>query len=142
MTASWASSCASSGSDDHRDADQAVAAAHKSVAEGVDFVVGHSADALTPAFVLVAGDAADGALFTGTAPAPESEDAAALMAALQAAGYDRDEPLLLIKTAIHAWAQAVEQAGSLAVDAVSNAPRVGAFDTVYGRIGFDDKGEL
>lgn len=50
--------------------------------------------------------------------------------------------MLLIKTAIQAWAQAVEQAGSLAVDAVSNAPRAGAFDTVYCHIGFDDKGEL
>jgi branched-chain amino acid transport system substrate-binding protein len=47
-----------------------------------------------------------------------------------------------MQTAIQAWAQAVEQAGSLEVDAVGNALRDGAVDTVYGRTGFDDKGDV
>ena len=40
------------------------------------------------------------------------------------------------------WAQAVEAAGSLDLDAVIDAMHRRQFDTVLGRIGFDDKGDV
>ena len=44
--------------------------------------------------------------------------------------------------AIQVWAQAVEKAGSLELDEVVRTMRRDEFDTVLGRIGFDDKGDV
>jgi branched-chain amino acid transport system substrate-binding protein len=59
---------------------------------------------------------------------------------------DHDEPVgersLLTYGAIQAWAQAVEQAGTLDLDAVIESLRTNEFDTIYGRIGFDAKGDV
>ena len=43
---------------------------------------------------------------------------------------------------VQVWAQAVEKAGSLALDAVIASLRRHEFDTVLGKIGFDEKGDL
>jgi branched-chain amino acid transport system substrate-binding protein len=43
---------------------------------------------------------------------------------------------------VQAWAQAVKQAGSLKPKAVIDALRAGSFDTVLGKIGFDEKGDV
>jgi branched-chain amino acid transport system substrate-binding protein len=55
------------------------------------------------------------------------------------------EPLgytLYAYAAVQVWAQAVEAAGSLDLDAVIDAMHRRQFDTVLGRIGFDDKGDV
>jgi branched-chain amino acid transport system substrate-binding protein len=44
--------------------------------------------------------------------------------------------------AVQVWAQAVQQAGSLKPDAVIDALKKGSFDTVLGKIGFDEKGDV
>ncbi len=44
--------------------------------------------------------------------------------------------------AVQAWAQAVQQAGSLQPDAVIDALKAGSFDTALGKIGFDEKGDV
>ena len=44
--------------------------------------------------------------------------------------------------AVQAWAQAVNQAGSFKPKAVIDALRTGSFDTVLGKIGFDNKGDV
>jgi branched-chain amino acid transport system substrate-binding protein len=44
--------------------------------------------------------------------------------------------------AVQAWAQAVQQAGSFKPDAVIKALKSGTFDTVIGKIGFDEKGDV
>ena len=41
-----------------------------------------------------------------------------------------------------AWAQAVEKAGTLELDAVIGSLRANEFDTIYGRIGFEEKGDV
>jgi branched-chain amino acid transport system substrate-binding protein len=70
-------------------------------------------------------------------------EAAQVVAAFRA---DHDEPVgersLLTYGAIQAWAQAVEQAGTLDLDAVIESLRTNEFDTIYGRIGFDAKGDV
>ena len=43
---------------------------------------------------------------------------------------------------VQAWAQAAEQAGTFASDAVAEALHTLQFDTVLGRIGFDAKGDV
>ena len=42
---------------------------------------------------------------------------------------------------LQAWARAVEKAGTLEVEAVADAAHQ-QFDTVFGRIGFDEKGDV
>jgi branched-chain amino acid transport system substrate-binding protein len=43
---------------------------------------------------------------------------------------------------VQVWAQAVEKAGSFDAEAVADALRHNEFDTVLGRLGFDDKGDV
>jgi branched-chain amino acid transport system substrate-binding protein len=47
----------------------------------------------------------------------------------------------LAYAAVQAWAQAVEQAGTLELDAVIDSLRTDEFETILGTIGFDDKGD-
>ena len=56
--------------------------------------------------------------------------------------YEPDGYTLYSYGAVQAWAQAVKQAGSLKPKAVIDALRAGSFDTVLGRIGFDEKGDV
>ena len=44
--------------------------------------------------------------------------------------------------AVQVWAQAVEKAGTLELDAVIEALQGHRFDTVLGEIGFDEKGDI
>jgi branched-chain amino acid transport system substrate-binding protein len=98
-------------------------------------------------FSLVAGEAADGALFTGY-PDPRSlPDVVRIGASLQADWSESEiEDFFSIGAptyaAIQTWAQAVEQAGSVEPEAVIEALRSGSFDTIYGKIGFDGKGDV
>ena len=56
--------------------------------------------------------------------------------------YDPGGYTLYSYGAVQAWAQAVQQAGSFEPNAVINALKAGSFDTVLGKIGFDDKGDV
>ena len=49
---------------------------------------------------------------------------------------------LLAYAAVQVWAQAVAAAGSLDISAMTLAMHSRQFDTVLGRIGFDQKGDL
>ncbi len=44
--------------------------------------------------------------------------------------------------AVHTWAQAIEEAGTLKLGAVIRSLRSNQFDTIYGQIGFDNKGDV
>ena len=43
---------------------------------------------------------------------------------------------------VQVWAQAVEKAGTVEPKAVAEALRAHEFDTVFGTIGFDEKGDV
>jgi len=95
-------------------------------------------------FALIAGPAADGTLMT-YAPSPTHNPEAALLAERFAAqGYAGSFGLGTFRSyaVVQAWAQAVEQAGTFAPDAVAEALHTRQFDTVLGRIGFDQKGDV
>ena len=55
--------------------------------------------------------------------------------------FEPDGQTLYSYGAVQAWAQAIEQAGFLNPKAVINALKTGSFDTVIGKIGFDEKGD-
>jgi branched-chain amino acid transport system substrate-binding protein len=94
-------------------------------------------------FLVVAGDAGVGTRFTfGPDIRLRSEAATVVEAIREEEAYEPDGYTLYAYGAVQAWAQAVEQAGSLKLDAVVGALKTSSFDTVLGKIGFDEKGDV
>ena len=94
-------------------------------------------------FLFVAGEAGEGTYFTfgpDMRIKPEAQDVVAAIREEDA--YEPQGYTLYSYGAVQAWAQAVEQAGSLKPKAVIKALRKGSFDTVLGKIGFDKKGDV
>ena len=60
----------------------------------------------------------------------------------RASGFEPEGYTLYAYAAVQAWAQAVEKARSLDLEAVIASLREHEFDTVLGTIDFDDKGDL
>jgi branched-chain amino acid transport system substrate-binding protein len=100
-------------------------------------------DALvTEYFWHVAGPAAVGVRFVSMADARTNEAAAPVVEKFRAEGYEPEGLTLYSYGAVQAWAQAVEKAGTVEPKAVAEALHRHKFDTVLGRIGFDDKGDV
>jgi branched-chain amino acid transport system substrate-binding protein len=100
-------------------------------------------DALvTEYFWHAAGPATVGVRFVSMADPRTNAEAAAVVEKFRADGYEPEGFTLYSYAAIEAWAQAVEKAGTLETDAVAEALRTHEFDTVLGRIGFDDRGDV
>ncbi len=94
-------------------------------------------------FLFIAGDAGVGAYFTFGPDMRRKPEAADVVAAIREEdAYEPEGYTLYSYGAVQAWAQAVEQAGSLKPKAVIKALRKGSFDTVLGKIGFDEKGDV
>jgi branched-chain amino acid transport system substrate-binding protein len=93
-------------------------------------------------FGLIAGRAGDGTVFTATLDLRDVPQAAELVARLRAEHYEPIGPTFLAYGAIQALAEAAEKAGTLDLDAVIKSLRTNEFDTIYGRIGFDKKGDV
>jgi branched-chain amino acid transport system substrate-binding protein len=102
-----------------------------------------SGDALaTEEFALIAGPAAEGTLFTFSADPRQNPQAAPAVERFRAENFEPAGYTLLSYGAVQAWAQAVKEAGSLDLREVITSLRTHQFDTVLGRIDFDDKGDL
>jgi branched-chain amino acid transport system substrate-binding protein len=93
-------------------------------------------------FWLIAGAAAEGIPMTSYMAASRQPPAADVVAAFRAAGTDPIGAELYAYAAVQAWAQAVEQAGTTDAAEVAALLHREQFDTVLGRIGFDDKGDV
>jgi branched-chain amino acid transport system substrate-binding protein len=102
-----------------------------------------SGDAMsTEEFGLIAGQAADGTIFTFSVDARTNPKAIPVVERFRAQNFEPTGYTLLSYAAVQVWAQAVEKAGSLQLEAVIASLRHNQFDTVLGRIGFDRKGDL
>jgi len=94
-------------------------------------------------FIFVAGEAAEGTYFTFGPDMRLNPEAREIVAVIREEdAYEPGGYTLYSYGAVQAWAQAVEQAGSLKQKAVINALRKDTFDTVLGKIGFDEKGDV
>lgn len=102
-----------------------------------------SGDALTnEEFWLITGPAGEGTRGT-FGPDPRTNPAAAtVLPQFRARGFEPSGYTLHTYAAVQAWAQAVQAAGSLDVDSVVKALKRGEFETVLGKVGFDDKGDV
>jgi branched-chain amino acid transport system substrate-binding protein len=74
--------------------------------------------------------------------ARDTSEAAEVVAQFRAEGYEPLGYRLYAYAAVQVWAQTVEAAGSLDLGAVIDAMHSRQFDTVLGRIGFDEKGDV
>jgi branched-chain amino acid transport system substrate-binding protein len=93
-------------------------------------------------FGLIAGTAAEGALFTDVADPRRNVEAAAVVERFRASGFEPEGYTLYNYAAVQVWAQAAEKAGSLELPAMIASLREHQFDTVLGPIDFDEKGDL
>jgi branched-chain amino acid transport system substrate-binding protein len=92
-------------------------------------------------FLAIAGPAGEGTLLT-FGPDPRRNPAArSVVQEFIDQGYDPAGYTLYAYGATQAWAQAVEAAGTLDLAAVTGQLRGRRFDTVLGRVEFDDKGD-
>jgi branched-chain amino acid transport system substrate-binding protein len=100
-------------------------------------------DALvTEYFWHVAGPAAVGVRFVSMADPRTNANAAPIVAKFRADGFEPEGFTLYSYAAVEVWAQAVENAGTVEAKAVAEALHRHEFDTVLGRIGFDEKGDV
>jgi branched-chain amino acid transport system substrate-binding protein len=96
----------------------------------------------TADFPMIAGPGLEGTVMMAAADARENPQAAEIVARFRAQGYDPPGFTLYAYAAVQVWAQAVEAAGSLDLDPVALAMHSRQFETVLGRIGFDEKGDV
>ena len=90
----------------------------------------------------IAGPAAVGVRFVSVADPRTNEGAAPVIEKFRAEGYEPKGFTLYAYAAVEVWAQAVEKAGTFEPKAVAEALHGHQFDTVLGRIGFDEKGDV
>lgn len=104
------------------------------------FVAG---DAVTnEEFWMITGPAGDGTLVTFGPDPRENEAAKPVVSRFRDRGFEPIGYTLHTYAAVQVWAQAVEQVGTLALDAVIEALRNGHFDTVLGEIAFNENGDI
>jgi len=102
-----------------------------------------SGDALvTDEYWAITGDAGEGTLMTFSPDPRKNPVAAPVVAAFRAKGIEPEGYVLYTYGAIQAWAQAVAKVGSADSAKVIPALHSNQFDTVLGKIGFDDKGDV
>jgi branched-chain amino acid transport system substrate-binding protein len=93
-------------------------------------------------FPLIAGPALEGTVMVANTDMRARAQAAEVVAKFHAQGYEPLGTTLYVYAAVQVWAQAVEAAGSLDLDAVTAVMHSRQFDTVLGQIGFDEKGDF
>jgi branched-chain amino acid transport system substrate-binding protein len=102
-----------------------------------------SGDSLnTQEFVTLAGDAAEGVMFTNAAEARNLPSAKDVVEEFRKDGFEPEGYTLSTYAALQVWAQAVEKAGTTDSAKVADTLRSQTWDTVIGKLGFDAKGDL
>jgi branched-chain amino acid transport system substrate-binding protein len=123
----------------HREAGLIFRQAHD---RGYDLqLIGNSAMTLED-FPMIAGPGLEGTIMAAMTDTRALPDAAEVVAQFRAQGHEPLGTSLYVYAAVQVWAQAVEASGSLHLEAVSETLHSRKFDTVLGRIGFDEKGDV
>lgn len=110
--------------------------------QGVNTVMVSGDGSINPEFLAITGTYGAGTFMT-FGPDPRKNPAAApVVERFVAAKYDPEGYTLNTYGAIETWAQAVEKAGSFETEAVIKSLRENEFNTVMGKIRFDEKGDF
>jgi branched-chain amino acid transport system substrate-binding protein len=123
----------------HREAGLIFRQAHD---RGYDLRLVAPSSTATEDFPMIAGPGLEGTVMIAVADRRNSPEAAEVVARFRAEGYEPLATTLNAYAAVQVWAQAVAAAGSLDLDAVTAVLHSRQFDTVLGRIGFDEKGDV
>jgi branched-chain amino acid transport system substrate-binding protein len=107
---------------------------------GLDFQLISGDGLSTGEFWAVAGPAGEGTLFTSFNDPSQDPRSAEVMA--RARLQEPSGRVLYCYAAVQVWAQAVAKAGTLDTKEVMRVLHEAEFDTVLGRIGFDEKGDV
>jgi branched-chain amino acid transport system substrate-binding protein len=110
--------------------------------QGLDVTLVSGDAMVSSEFASIAGPAGDGTLFTFSPDPRKNPEAAEVVKAFEAEKYNPEGYTLYTYGAIQAWVAAVEAAGSTDVDAVGAKLKEMEFNTVLGKFGFDDKGDV
>src|SRR5690606_31416913 len=101
------------------------------------------ADSLnTLEFISIAGDAANGVMFSNAAEARNLPTAQAAVEKTRATGFEPEGYTLSAYAAMQAWADAANEDGTTDSEKVAETLRAHDWDTVIGTIGFNEKGDL
>ena len=110
--------------------------------QGYDLqLIANSAMALED-FPMIVGPKLEGTVMVAVTDMRSSSQARDVVERFRAQGHEPAGVTLNAYAAVQVWSQAVEAAGSLDFDAVIEAMHSRQFDTVLGRIGFDEKGDV
>jgi branched-chain amino acid transport system substrate-binding protein len=109
---------------------------------GYDLQLVSSSSSATEDFPMIAGPGLEGTVMAAAADTRNLPQAADVVAQFHAQSYEPLGYTLYAYAAVQVWAQAVEAAGSLDLDAVIEVMHSRQFDTVLGTIGFDAKGDV
>jgi branched-chain amino acid transport system substrate-binding protein len=102
-----------------------------------------SGDALhTEHFGLVAGEAAEGTIFTSYPDPRRNPEAAEVVARFRATGFEPGGITLHHYASVQVWAHAAELAGTFGGGELAAVLRRERFSTVLGLVGFDAKGDV
>jgi branched-chain amino acid transport system substrate-binding protein len=102
-----------------------------------------SGDALvTNEYWAITGDAGEGTLMTFSPDPRKNEAAADIVKKFRDKGIEPEGYVLYTYAAIQVFAQAAEKAGSTDIEALQKALHENEFDTVLGKLKFDDKGDV
>jgi branched-chain amino acid transport system substrate-binding protein len=104
-------------------------------------LIANSAMALED-FPMIAGSALEDTIMAAMTYTGDRPQAQEVVAEFRARGYEPLGYTLYAYAAVQVWAQAVEAAKSLDLDAVTRLLHSRQFDTVLGKIGFDAKGDV
>jgi branched-chain amino acid transport system substrate-binding protein len=96
----------------------------------------------TEEFGMLAGRAAEGTLFIDNPDPRRNAEAVPVVERFRASGFEPEGYTLYAYAAVQVWAQAAQNVGSLELQGMIAALRRHQFDTVLGRIDFDEKGDL
>ncbi len=107
----------------------------KTILVGADSLV-------TDEFWAITGKAGEGTLLTFGPDARRNPANAALVAGFRADGFEPEAYTLYTYAAFQAWAQAAQKAHATDAAKVSAALKANRFDTVMGRIGFTQNGDV
>ncbi len=102
-----------------------------------------SGDALvTDEYWKITGPAGEGTLMTFQPDPTKNAAAASVVKRFRAQNYEPEGYTLYTYAAVQVWSEAVKRANSLKMADLSKAIRGGTFDTVIGKLTFDDKGDV
>ena len=93
-------------------------------------------------FWAIAGDAGEGMLMTFAPDPRKLATAKDVVAKFTAQGFDPEGYTLYTYAAFQVWKQAVEKAGTTDADKVAAVLHGNSYDTVLGKLTFDDKGDI